>query len=1751
MAKIPSYERQVEIQTPKSVRPAEAPNTLGLGLRAINSVGEANENLGSAISQGGQVLGAHVKEQQKLKNEAYNEQLELSYRKDLQGLLVDDEIETVNVNGQNVNRPKGILSRQLGQVEGATIDYDERGTKLMDLYLAKVKDPAYKTKLAQKLVSYSLSQRDNVIKHEAKQKRDDLINTFESSIKQRVEDAITANDGPSLRLAIENAQLTQDGLNKAKALDPVSSELALQKTKMDVIKKAIYGNVKNDLSGVKSIGLLESIKDDLKPEEYDELKDTVTKTVIKNQEMAQKAMRLTEARYIEEIDSKIIDGSLDIDGLSQYRGLISEKEYLKKREYILSGKNVSPATKAEVYNRLQDEFISLNIDSQDETNASLATIAKFRANVMDAMSRGEITATDGKSFLKDVSVAFDDKTKDEIRKNYHWWETLGNWADRNAGNIESTKARLTQEFRRRIGNNEDPQKVVQDIIMAEHVRMNPDAPAATMETIFDKQRPKEIDFKPAFNAIQRVGKGLGMGVAGTVEGFGGALKWMGAKDVGKMVSDHAKVMQDFYAVPDPKFADQVAAGFGSMGTFFIPGLGIARGVQMATAMPRLAAWLGVSASTALEATVEAGSTYERAIEKEMTGNEASKAANKTFWLNIPTIAVTNKLGLFGESGGQVARAIKSSGFEGFQEFSQSLISNIAVNDPAFAGAFESAAIGAITGGGMGIAVNAAKSMDELRQAKELKDKFDNPEDEGPQGEPPTDEPTPDTPQDVPVGTEDLKPQDNLARDEQGNPIEIGSLEDALEEIEIFKNNLNDLKVGNTKEAHIANIPKEIASERGIPQEIFIAQDKLEKLKEKHSIDVDDSFVENINASDELLVYKDNPNQINLIKKLNDGETLVVGARRFNGHFVVTGFKAGNERYLNSIKKRGEVINIAGRSLTPSSLGPNGLVPAGANVPGVSNITTSPNKNLTPPANSIADGLDKGEQIEAVNPLSGESITQLMPSVKSQFNTEDKKDIADLLDWESNMPNGERWSFIDESTGQRVVDGNPSGHSDIVQEIGPKETFKLLQKSLRGVRLTDKQYAKVKLLLEDYRTRVKPGIEALNQEIEDAKKELSESETAEVVRTFAEEEGLNQQLERPQKEELEGKDNTGGRLANERGSAYIPIPDLPKLDPKVRKDLNAFTDAALVPLSTRLAKINEGLRDVMRKFEFNKGMSTYNDLQKALPFMRKMEGMPTEDAAKLDLALKNVDLATINEIVNRNNIRAEYEQAREVLDDLYNRAREVGIDVSYIDDYFPRRVNDPEAFMDYLRNSDNWSAIQKAIKEEETRVGTRLNNEERAEFINKMLRGYGNSQLRITKPSNVKSRKIQVIDENMNSFYKNSAVTLQEYITAMNNAIEARKFFGLNNKDVEDSVGAYVRDLVDAGVITHSQEAEVRSIVEARFKERGTHGIWSFYKNLGYIYTMGSPISAITQIGDLAFSLYENGFYGTVKGLKSALGKEKVTKQDLGIDNIIEEFSDRGKTGKAVTKIFKAIGLEAMDNIGKETLINGALDKMTKQAKANDPELVKEVNRVFGEEAKQTLEDLKNGEPSVNVKYLLFSRLAKYQPIALSEMPEYYAKGGNLRILYMLKSYTIKQLDVFHNEVLREMKTDKKKAFGKLVNLAVALAALNASADVIKDVLLGRPIKLNDLVTDNLLRLVGFSKYATNKARRDGLIAGFYSTVLPPVPFIDDMFKDIQAKTRDIEDYRIWNALPVIGKFYYWWFGGGREYIENSKPRRKK
>jgi len=184
-------------------------------------------------------------------------------------------------------------------------------------------------------------------------------------------------------------------------------------------------------------------------------------------------------------------------------------------------------------------------------------------------------------------------------------------------------------------------------------------------------------------------------------------------------------------------------------------------------------------------------------------------------------------------------------------------------------------------------------------------------------------------------------------------------------------------------------------------------------------------------------------------------------------------------------------------------------------------------------------------------------------------------------------------------------------------------------------------------------------------------------------------------------------------------------------------------------------------------------------------------------------------------------------------------------------------------------------------------------------------------------------------------------------------------------------------------------------------------------------------------------------------------------------------------------------------------------------------------------------------------------VADLQPVILSEMPLNYLKSGNLKILYMLKSFTIKQLDVFRTQLAKTIKkaeTKKEKAaeIAKMTRLVGAFVALGMAKDRINDFIFNRDFDLTDTFVDNLWKVMGLSKYQAWQFREEGAWELAQKIVAPPFKILEGVTRDYDKWAKEdlsLKTSQTITSIPQAGKMYYWWFGAGA--VKNKKRRIKK
>ena len=589
---------------------------------------------------------------------------------------------------------------------------------------------------------------------------------------------------------------------------------------------------------------------------------------------------------------------------------------------------------------------------------------------------------------------------------------------------------------------------------------------------------------------------------------------------------------------------------------------------------------------------------------------------------------------------------------------------------------------------------------------------------------------------------------------------------------------------------------------------------------------------------------------------------------------------------------------------------------------------------------------------------------------------------------------------------------------------------------------------------------------------------------------------------------------------------------------------------------RVGTIDKRLKYAFDKLDFNEKMYESKYGKNVVGYIKKYRKLDDTKKRELDYLILNKQDERIREFVRQNDMLEEYNQARTLLDNLYAEGNKAGMDMGFLQEYFPTKVVDPEGLITYLKGTDKWTEIERALAEIDP--NNQMSIEDRANAINNILRGYNRADP-ISKQGFQNERLIFHKTPEMMKFYAPSDEALMRYVSGMSSALAIRNAFNVKNAfNAEESIGGVVQELIKSGQITYKEEAFIRKMLKARLNYARTAPIVALLKNFGYLGTMNNITSAVTQIGDLYANFYKYNF-GTA--MKALFGKREITKEDLHIDSIWEEFADAGWTGIAVNKLFSAIGLNKFDKFGKETAINGAWIDLKERLKNNDVSLLEDLSAAFGSRSKQVMEDIKNNNITEDVKLLIWTQLADTQPLGKSGVPVGYLNNPHGRIIYQLKTYTINQLSLFYADgiykINKGLATKNKKLFlqgvGNTAKLALLLTIFNAGADALKNLIMGRKIDISDTLLSNMLWNIGVSKYTFYRGQRDGYARALLENYLlpPQISMGDDAYMDIKkiaTGKRKPSDTIAVTYVP-FGRMWYWWFGGGRtqEKKKGNKP----
>lgn len=593
------------------------------------------------------------------------------------------------------------------------------------------------------------------------------------------------------------------------------------------------------------------------------------------------------------------------------------------------------------------------------------------------------------------------------------------------------------------------------------------------------------------------------------------------------------------------------------------------------------------------------------------------------------------------------------------------------------------------------------------------------------------------------------------------------------------------------------------------------------------------------------------------------------------------------------------------------------------------------------------------------------------------------------------------------------------------------------------------------------------------------------------------------------------------------------------------------DYLISPIATQLSLINKSLGFSIQRYDMDLGLRIKAglDVKEALR-IDVFKGLSKIVGKKLHYYLVNQNRKAALKLVEDNpKMKETMGRVFKYLDDVIDEAQALGMKLGKLSDFFPRHVKDYAKYMRAkgykITELQEYMARELDRKFKITNAAHRVSKSDSVDELRKFFtpeefdvvlnKFLSTRKGEVTARSTATSMKPRVIEhvseKDLASHYDDPIKTLTDYINTVSMKIQTRKFFGGKAADsptnfrqpkrgaismeedmIEQSIGKLTRELSDSGQILPDDIGDVAALLHARFVggSKSPNNLWGGVRDVIYSALLGNPIAAATQLGDTGASVYINGILPTLKTLVREVTdrKQLLKMDDVGLNNLVEELEHLRPTAKLLEKALKFGMFKKVDEIGKVTVMNAALDKartMIKTKKGRAKLHNKYKDAFTPEEMTQLMQDLRIGRKSPNVKFLAWHELTRVQPISLSEMPAAYLNNPNGRIFYMLKSFTLKQIDLIRRESIQKIKEGHvAEGVGNLLRHVAVLGLANGSVEQGKAWLRGDEQPFDDIVIANMFRNYGLSSYLGEKVISGRPMAALAGLISPPLQVIDDV-----------------------------------------------
>lgn len=355
-----------------------------------------------------------------------------------------------------------------------------------------------------------------------------------------------------------------------------------------------------------------------------------------------------------------------------------------------------------------------------------------------------------------------------------------------------------------------------------------------------------------------------------------------------------------------------------------------------------------------------------------------------------------------------------------------------------------------------------------------------------------------------------------------------------------------------------------------------------------------------------------------------------------------------------------------------------------------------------------------------------------------------------------------------------------------------------------------------------------------------------------------------------------------------------------------------------------------------------------------------------------------------------------------------------------------------------------------------------------------------SQSNVAQLFNRRNMPRRAVDENMMertrgylteleaAQYENPIIVMRDKLAHDEAVIQLHKNFKLENitnrvtrdaekasqvkKELEEGTASF--DMLRKALDEEGAETAVQQTADELVRSlivRGTQGPSGFIsaiRKLGYMGTIGNPYSALLNFGDVSNTVVNFGAENTGSAIVNMFKQQglRVGVDDVGLVNQASgEFLREGASGwnRRLNKIsditFKASGFKGADIIGKTITLNAAVQRGRQMAA--DGTLVRDYRWLFdGPELSKLRKDLLQGNKTDRVREFAAAELSKLQPTDLAQMPKWYLDHPNGRLLYMLRTFGLKQIQQVKRLVFETWKEGVKQNDNRLKKEAIKNAA---------------------------------------------------------------------------------------------------------------